>query len=269
MSITLILTISAALLGGQTSAQEAPPKKKPRASIHNSVVVSAGLSKKELAKEEHVRRILDQGQSALAHREFQAALSHFLSAADLAGELTDRKGGFRSEALRNAARCYAQLGRLDEAEQTYLRLGEALLEWGGPFESSIGHNYLDLAALRMQRGDWAKAKHYTLEAIKTYDASVEHFAKPDPNEDFIAWNVRRSKVTGLYYLAVIYTRQAKEDLALTTLEEAYNLGTEYQARREVLGRIIRGALELLERRARPEEIQRWRQREKAWLDSAK
>jgi len=246
--------------------QATVPSKKSKAPSHTAVTVSAGLSKEELAKEKEIEETLKQGDEALARKDFHAALKVFLFVAERAQELQERKGAIRTNALRKAARCYTELNQDAEAEKTYEHLGVALLEWGGPLESSIGHNYLDLAALRMRREDWAGAEAFAQKAIKSYDLSIEHFA-PTDEPSFIATNVRRSKTTGLYYLAVIQARQRKHALALATLEQAYVLGEKYGARWDILMKIVQGAQDLAGLTGRAEDGAKWRKRERELLDN--
>lgn len=225
------------------------PSKRPTPGTSPGVTVSAGLTKEELEAEETVNQTMKAGQEALAAGHCPRAIAVFQLAIEqsLAKALSaSRRGAFQQRALKEIADCQFAEKKLDAAEATLLRRKEVLIDWGGPFESAIGHNFLELAAIQIERQKWTQAERYAREALAVYDAGIAHFRTPGrrDEEDFLAANISRSKVTGLYVLGLSLALQRKPDEALKTWDEGYLLGVQFQAKPETLMQMVIQAIEV-------------------------
>jgi tetratricopeptide (TPR) repeat protein len=225
------------------------PARKPAPATSPGVTVSAGLTREELAAEAAVNEMLKAGRAHLAAKDCPQAMASFEAALERAEARVlsgSRRGAFQQEALKEIAECQFASKKLEDAEATLLRRKQVLLDWGGPFESAIGHNSLELAAIQIERQKWTQAERYAREALAVYDAGIAHFRMPGrrDEQDFLVANISRSKVTGLYVLGLSLALQRRSDEALKTWDEGYRLGVQFHARPETLMQMVIQAIEV-------------------------
>jgi tetratricopeptide (TPR) repeat protein len=229
-----------------------------------AVTVSAGIPKEELEKEEEIQGILQKGRDAFARKDYKGAIASFQEAVERSTQLAEkrRKGEFQQDALEYVARCQRELGELDAAELTLLRRSDVLIEWGGPSESAVGHNFLSLASLQLQLRKWQNAENYARRAIAAYDRGITQFRKPGTRDedDFLTANITRSKVSGLYVLGITLAAQGRFAEALRIWGEGYELGERFEAKPGILFQIANDASWLLGQLNQDEGRATWQER---------
>ncbi len=229
--------------------RKAEPQKKPAAVKSPGVTVSAGRTKEELEAEAAVNEMMKAGREALAAKDCPRAVDSFQAAIErsqVKALSASRRGAFQQRALKEIADCQFAARMFDEAEATLLRRKEVLVEWGGPFESEVGHNSLELAAIQIERQKFIEAERHAREAIAVYDAGIAHFREPGKSdkEGILTADITRAKVTGLYVLGLSLALQRKADEALKVWDEGYRLGVQFEAKPETLMQMVIQAIEV-------------------------
>ena len=230
--------------------QNPPPKPLPprTTSPTTTVTVTADVPKDELEKERRVDEALKKGRDAYAAQRYQEALPYFLSAVQLAERLRENKSRYLEQGLKYVGDCYRELHRYQEAETAYIRRSEVQKDWPGTLDGSYAANFLYLAVVQMLQQNWEKAEEYCSKSIATYEQAIQHFKRSDEYDesDIVANDDRREESEVLYYLAIIYANEGKDEKALATREKGYTLGEKFHAtpesllsRMRTLGRLIK------------------------------
>ena len=246
--------------GTQTPKKNSPSLQATNATAH------AGISKEELRREARFNEILKGARQALRKKDFVKAIRLAQSAIDFAPQIQDQYQRNRAtdDALDCLGKSYIGLREFKEAESVYQqRLGvERKYE---KFDSSIAGNLQMLGMIEGVQGRWASAESFYLQSSKYLDDCIQHFKKSDDYDpqDIVANNIRLQKSELLFYLAVAYSHEGKFDDALKSCDEAYHLGKKFHAPPPSLGRIVEGAIGLIESSGQLSKLDAWRAREKA------
>lgn len=243
--LTSILTALLAL-SFQSHAQQTPPVQRK-----DSIVVSAGVSKEQLALEDQLNAIISEGDQALKNGNAANAIKQYESAFDLVqkqpllAEQEDR-------VLKKLGTGYFRGNRFNEAIHTYADLVDANkkdCESESTAISNCAEAESDLGVAKMYDGDFIGA----LASLQDAAAKYAKAQKASEFHEFTMLEIMNEARTELS-ISVALFRLGRTAEAITTTEAAIPKLTSVQADQEILvgirneaGQAVQEAQKLLER----------------------
>lgn len=254
-SFALLVAITPALA-------QTPPADKKAPKSYDSVVVSAGLPKGELEKENQARVSLQKGREAYEKSGCGEALPQFLSAVEAARQMNKPRVLFY-EALAHASACHAQLEQWGEAGATMLQRAEEMRELAGAREYNPEQIYLAYAYQEMEQQNWKTAEEQCRKAVGVYD-----WISGKGGDERTRRALAGEKAVTLMLLGIILRKQQRLGEALQIWDQAYELGShnvmwrppEHRSAADELAEITRHAIGVLELSADSKALEKWRLR---------
>ncbi|MBZ5645497.1 MAG: hypothetical protein LAO19_22310 [Acidobacteriia bacterium] len=240
---TLILLVAFSF---QAHAQQAPPVQ-PK----DSVVVSAGISKEQLAMEDQLNSIISEGDQALKSGNSENAIKQYEGAFDFVQKqplLAEQK----NRVLKKLGNGYFRGNRFNEAIHTYSELVDASkkdCESESTAVSNCAEAESDLGVAMMYDGDFIGA----LASLQDAEAKYAKAQKLSDFHEFTMIEIMNEARTKLS-ISVVLFRLGRTAEAITTTEAAIPKLTSVQADQEILvgirneaGQSLQEAQKLLER----------------------
>lgn len=210
MNISLFV-VTLALLPFQTSAQSDKPVQRK-----DSVTVSAGIPKEQLALEDKLNEIISEGNQALRSGNAADAVKQYENALDLVHKqpLLAERENFVLDKLANG---YVQDNRAKEAIPIYSRL-VAERKRDCESESAAVSNCADaqykLGMARMHAGNFEGA----LDSLRDAEANYAKAEKLSDSHEFVQIEVKERAQTNLWIAVAVF--QLGKTAEATTIVEA-------------------------------------------------
>jgi tetratricopeptide (TPR) repeat protein len=227
-------------------AQQAPPVQRK-----DSIVVSAGISKEQLALEDQLNAIISEGDQALKGGDAANAIKQYESAIDLVQKqplLAEQK----DRVLKKLGTGYFRATRFNEAIHTYSDLVDANkkdCESESTAVSNCAEAESDLGVAKMYDGDFIGA----LASLQDAAAKYAKAQKASEFHEFTMLEIMNEARTKLS-ISVVLFRLGRTAEAIATTEAAIPKLTSVQADEEILvgirneaGQSLQEAQKLLER----------------------
>ena len=233
----LILFPSYAAQTTSSSTQDTQsPTKRPH--VDQSIVVGAHLTPEETEE----GRINDIYQPIYRFQQtgdcdgiVRTAQSAVIPAAEQAKFQTVRKK-FLFLSYRSIGDCNFKAKEYAEAEQMYIKA----VDYADKDDSSYAINFESIALCRMAQQHLESAEEPLRKAVSLLADEITRLKKSDTynTDDIVTNDVRGSQDVALLYLAVLCFREERSSEALSLLDQAYDQAIKFQARAQIIKRIV-------------------------------
>ena len=220
--------------GVQDSSQS--PTKRPH--VDQSIVVGAHLTPEEVEEgsiNDIYQPIYYFQQTGDCEGIVRTAKSAVIPAAEQAKFETVRKK-FLFLSYRSIGDCIFEAKEYAEAEQTYIKA----VDYADKDDSSYAITFESIALCRMAQQHLESAEEPLRKAVSLLGDEITRLKKSDTYnaDDIVTNDVRGSQDVALLYLAVLCFREERSSEALSLLDQAYGQAIKFQARAQIINRIV-------------------------------
>jgi tetratricopeptide (TPR) repeat protein len=231
--------------------------------------VSAGIPKEQLDKEAELKKVMDDGRETYREKKYDQAMARFQKALELTKNLDPKSEEYArlwttNDALAQIGNCYLQLHQFDKAEVDFTTLLE-FRKQNLPYDSSVGGAFENLAVVDAMQNHFTSAEDHLKQGITYMDDCINHFKRSDTYDpqDIITNNDQKLKARLQMELANVYANERKFDEALSTYEEAFQIGDKFKAEPKSQIQIVSNAIGVAELANRGDQLKRWQDRNEA------
>jgi tetratricopeptide (TPR) repeat protein len=234
----LMLLPSSAAQTASSSVQDSRQSPTKRPHVDQSVVVGAHLTPEEVEEgniNDIYQPIYHFQQTGDCEGIVRTAQSAVIPAAEQAKFETVRKK-FLFLSYRSIGDCIFKAKEYAEAEQTYIKA----VDYADKDDSSYAINFESIALCRMAQQHLESAEEPLRKAVSLLADEITRLKKSDTynTDDIVTNDVRGSQDVALLYLAVLCFREERSSEALSLLDQAYDQAIKFQARAQIIKRIV-------------------------------
>jgi len=173
------------------------------------------------ASKQLMRTLFEEGESLRNAGQLEASVPKFQQVEEGAQDIHDFEVPMEDLARQRLVEVLWKLKRYSDVDAVSDRMIAAVRQPSNDYNSIFGEEYSKIALWRSHLPDWEGTEKACTRAIEEYDKTIAMYPESDSSGRQLTSNARFAKAMAMYWLALAYTNQRKQDFALSAADNAF------------------------------------------------
>jgi tetratricopeptide (TPR) repeat protein len=211
------------------------------------------------ASQQLIRTLFEEGESLSNTGQLEASVAKFQQVEQGAQDIRDFAVPMQDLARQRLLEVFWKLKRYSDVDAVSDRVIAAVRGPVNDYNSVLAEEYSKLALWRSHLPDWEGMEKACTRAIEEHDKTIAAYPESDSGRRLTS-NARFWKAMAMYWLALAYTNQRKQDAALSAADNAFQYSVRLHSAHQLARQIADLGLQAAKTSQQPQLITTWQER---------
>lgn len=212
------------------------------------------------ASKQLVRTQFEEGEALRKSGQLEASVPKFRQVEERAQDFNDFEVPMVDLARERLVEVFWKLNRRSDMDAVFDRMTASVRQPLNDYDSALGQEYYKMAIWLSNLQDWEGLEKACAHAIDEYDKAIATYPEFDSSGRSLTGNARFAKAMMMYSLAAAYAREGKQDLALSTADNAFQFNATLHSSNQLARQIADLGLQVAKAANKPNIVSEWQTR---------